>query len=193
MELAELLSRVTGILERLRIPYLVTGSVATIAYGEPRLTNDIDVAVRLLPTQVPALCEAFPEDEFYISREAAMDAVERHGQFNILHPASGLKVDLMVTDDSEFNQTRFGRARWLRITPDLRAAFASPEDVILKKLEYYREGGSDKHLRDIAGVIRITGADLDHRYLAAWAQRMGLAGLWRKALAAAEAGDSTRE
>lgn len=190
MELAELLNRVTSTLERLRIPYLVTGSVATIAYGEPRLTNDIDLVVRLLPAQIQPLCDAFPESEFYISAEVAMDAVEHQGQFNILHPASGLKIDVMIPDDSEFNHSRFRRLRQVPIAPGVRAAFASPEDVILKKLEYFREGGSDKHLRDIAGVLKITGAELDHRYVAAWADRLGLAGLWREALEAAAVGNN---
>ena len=136
MELAELLSHVTSSLDQLRIPYLVTGSMATIAYGEPRLTNDIDLVVRLLPRQVGSLCDAFPEDEFYVSRESAMDSVKMSGQFNILHPKSGLKIDVMVADDSDFNESRFGRARLLSVAPGVTAAFASPEDVILKKLEW---------------------------------------------------------
>ena len=181
MELAELLRRVTSTLDQLGIPYLVTGSVATIAYGEPRLTNDIDLVVRLLPQQVQPLCDAFPEDEFYISPDAAMDSVKRWGQFNILHPKSGLKIDIMVADDSEFNASRFERARFLSVAPDVIAAFASPEDVILKKLEYFRKGGSDKHLRDITGVLKIMGPELDHGYLTVWAQRLGLTNLWREA------------
>ena len=181
MELAELLRHVTSTLDQLGIPYLVTGSVATIAYGEPRLTNDIDLVVRLSPLQVQPLCDAFPGDEFYISPEAVMDSAKRWGQFNILHPTSGLKIDVMVADDSEFNTSRFGRARLLSVAPDVVVAFASPEDVILKKLEYFREGGSDKHLRDITGVLKIMGPELDHQYLTDWARRLGLTDLWQEA------------
>ena len=188
MELSELLRFVTGTLDRLGIPYLVTGSMATIAYGEPRLTNDIDLVVRLSPQQVLPLCEAFPEGRFYLSREAALEAAERCGQFNVLHPLSGLKIDLMVADDSEFNASRFGRVRLIALAPDVSASFASPEDVILKKLEYYREGGSDKHLRDIAGVIKVMGHDLDRHYLEAWARRLGLSRLWRKVSETADTG-----
>ena len=185
MELAELLCHVTSTLDQLEIPYLVTGSMATIAYGEPRLTNDIDLVVRLSPLQVDSLCDAFPGDEFYVSREAALDSARMWRQFNILHPKSGLKIDVMVADDSDFNASRFGRARLLSVAPDVTAAFASPEDVILKKLEYFREGGSEKHLRDITGVLKIMGSDLDHRYLAVWARRLGLSALWREVSAAA--------
>ena len=110
-----------------------------------------------------------------------MDSAKRWGQFNILHPTSGLKIDVMVADDSEFNASRFGRARLLSVAPDVVAAFASPEDVILKKLEYFRKGGSDKHLRDITGVLKIMGPELDHQYLTVWARRLGLTDLWREA------------
>jgi hypothetical protein len=178
MELADLLLRVTRTFEELNLPYLVTGSLATIAYGEPRLTIDIDVVVRLPGGAVDRLCSAFPEAEFYVSPDAVRDAVRRKSQFNILHPRSGLKVDVMVADDSDFNASRFSRSRTLAISASGEAVFASPEDVILKKLEYYREGGSDKHLRDIAGVLKIMGEELDLRYLDTWARRLGVDGLW---------------
>lgn len=86
----------------------------------------------------------------------------------------------MVADESAFNGSRFGRTRQLKVAPDLAVSFASPEDVILKKLEYYREGGSDKHLGDIAGVLRVMGSEIDHRYITEWALRLGLSQLWRQ-------------
>lgn len=178
MDLAELLNRVTRTFDRLGIPYLVTGSMATIAYGEPRLTNDIDLVVRLYPHHVSTLCEAFPEENFYVSRDAARECAEHGGQFNILHPASGLKVDVMVADDSDFNTSRFERGRALTVAPDVTATFASPEDVILKKLEYFKEGGSEKHLRDIAGVLKIMEPEINRSYIERWARRLGLADLW---------------
>jgi len=175
---AELLSRVTSLLTELRIPYLVTGSMATIAYGEPRLTIDIDIVVRLRTDQVDTLYSNLSDPELYVSRTHIHDAVSGHTQFNILHPTSGLKVDVMVADESDFNRSRFARARTLEIGGGATAVFASPEDVILKKLEYYRAGGSDKHLRDIAGVLRITGESLDFAYLERWAKTLGVPELW---------------
>jgi hypothetical protein len=154
--------------------------VATIAYGEPRFTNDIDLVVKLSPHQVRELCRAFPDNEFYVSLEAALDAVQRFSQFNILHPESGLKVDVMVADESAFNASRFGRSRSLPIDAGSNADFASPEDVILKKLEYYREGGSEKHLRDIAGVLKTQGSALDYQYLKIWVLRLGLSEIWNR-------------
>lgn len=182
MEQDELLHHAVRALESLGLRYLVTGSVATIYYGEPRFTNDIDIVVELPANRVDDLCAAFPAGEFYVSAEAARQAVERHGQFNVIHPASGLKVDLMVAAGDAFDRSRFARGRRLHLAPDSDASFASPEDVILKKLEYYRDGGSEKHLRDIAGVLRVSGEQVDRAYVAEWAKRLGLLDLWKELL-----------
>lgn len=96
MEQDDLLRVVVATLERLGIRYLVTGSIATIFYGEPRFTNDIDIVVDLDPRSTARLVEAFSPDDFYLSRESAQRAVARGSQFNLIHPSSGLKVDFMV-------------------------------------------------------------------------------------------------
>lgn len=178
MESSELLRHCVAALERLRLRYFVTGSVATIYYGEPRFTNDIDVVVALPLQRVLQFCHAFPPPEFYLSEEAVRDAVEHHGQFNIIHPTSGLKIDVMIPGDTPFNDSRFTRANRVKPSEDYDAWFAAAEDVILKKLEYYREGGSEKHLRDIAGVLKISGDRVDLSYIASWAARLGLESIW---------------
>lgn len=180
---AELLERLANTLEELRIPYLVTGSVATIAYGEPRFTNDIDIVVKLLPQQVDAFCSAFPSGEFYVSPEAVIDAIARHSQFNILYPKAGLKIDVMVAEDSDFNYSRFSRAKRLRVAPDREVSFASPEDVIIKKLAFYQDGGSEKHLRDIRGVLAVMDEKIDRSYIDRWVAKLGLAEVWSAVLA----------
>lgn len=105
----------------------------------------------------------------------------RHGtQFNIIHPGSGLKVDVMVPRPSDFNQSRFSRVRRVAAGDDWTATSSSPEDAVLKKLEYFREGGSEKHLRDIAGVIGTMRQELDFGYIEQWAARLGVADPWRQ-------------
>jgi hypothetical protein len=84
----------------------------------------------------------------------------------------------MVADDSDFNHSRFERARPLPTSPATTVNFASPEDVIIKKLEFFKEGGSDKHLRDIAGVLAVTGDQIDRRYIERWVRRLGLTDTW---------------
>jgi len=175
----ELLKHLVATLESHGIPYLITGSMATIAYGEPRLTNDVDVVVLLTPGQLPAFCGAFPEPEFYCSAEAAARAVRQHFQFNILHRESGLKADIIVAGDSEFDRSRLARGVRLLAGPGFEATFAAPEDVILKKLEYFREGGSEKHLRDIVGVLKVQGDRIDRAYLDRWIADLRLAAEWK--------------
>jgi hypothetical protein len=183
MEPSELLRHAVAALERLGVPYLVTGSVATIYYGEPRFTNDIDVVAQLGPHQVPLFCQAFPAPDYYVSEEAAREAIASGGQFNIIHPASGLKIDVMVPAPTPFNRSRFARVVRARPAPDLEANFASPEDVIIKKLEYYHAGGSDKHLRDIAGMLKVSGERIDRNYIATWCARLALGEVWASVLA----------
>ena len=109
MELFELLQKIVVIFEHLQIPYLVTGSVASMAYGEPRLTNDIDVVAGIEEQHVADLLKAFPADEFYISENMVREAIHYHGQFNIIHPASGLKVDVIIKQNTPFDSSRFKR------------------------------------------------------------------------------------
>jgi hypothetical protein len=185
---AELLRLLVEVLERLGLRYVVTGSVATIFYGEPRFTNDIDVVVELPRPSVHDFCVAFPEDGFYVSEEAALAAVEGLGQFNVIHPASGLKIDVIVAKGDDFDRGRLERARRVRPAADFEASFATPEDVIVRKLQYYAEGGSDKHLRDIAGVLKVCGDSVDLDYVTRWAANFGVAELWREVLVKVGAG-----
>jgi len=110
-------------------------------------------------------------------------AVQQNSQFNVIHPASGLKIDFIVSSDSLFDESRRVRRRELSVLDDRSVWFAAPEDVILKKLVYYQEGGSDKHLRDIAGVLRIQGSSLDRDYIQHWTKRFGVNDIWQEIVA----------
>jgi hypothetical protein len=178
MEQLDLLRHVAHVLEDMRLRYFVTGSTATIFYGEPRFTNDIDLVVDLPESRVAEFCRQFPQDDFYLSEEAARDAVKTKSQFNVIHPASGLKLDVIIPGSDAFNESRFARAHRLHAADDFSPYFASPEDAIIKKMQYYREGGSEKHLRDIAGVLKISRDRIDEAYIARWAAHFGLADLW---------------
>jgi hypothetical protein len=180
---SELLQKVAGVLESLELRYLVTGSMATIAYGEPRFTIDVDIVLDLPLAKVDAFCEAFPAPEYFCSPDAARHAVNQHFQFNIIHPASGLKVDVIIPADTEFNRSRMSRGVRIAGGEHFSVWFASAEDVIIKKLEYFREGGSEKHLRDIAGVLKVRGAQIDRDYITGWISRLDLTREWDTVLA----------
>jgi hypothetical protein len=143
----ELLEKIVAVLERLRIPYLVTGSVAAMAYGEPRLTNDIDIVAAIAERHIPGLITAFPAAEFYLSDEMVREAILHRSQFNIIHPASGLKVDIIIRRDTPFDASRFRRIRRIHPADTYEANFAAPEDVIIKKMEYYKAGGREAPAR----------------------------------------------
>ena len=167
-------------LEDLRVPYMVTGSVAAIAYGEPRLTNDMDVVLELAAESVDRLAAAFPAGRFYFPPHATVNAeIVRRGQFNVIHVESGSKVDFILRKDSEFSRTEFARRKSVPFTGELEAISATPEDIILSKLRFYEESRSEKHASDIRGMLRVSGDSLDLEYLEGWAARLGLSSAWR--------------
>lgn len=180
MTQAELLRYLVEVVEELEIPYMVGGSHAAMYYGEPRLTRDVDIIAVLALDRLPALLERFPPDQFYVDADGARDAVATSGQFNIIHPGSGLKIDVYVNPDTPYDRARLARRHKLPLAPGVDAYFARPEDVILYKLLYARDGG-DLHLRDVVGIVRVSGADLDERYLADWADRLGVRDTWERA------------
>jgi hypothetical protein len=182
MNQAELLRYLVDALEENRIDYMISGSQASMYYGEPRFTQDIDVVVEIALLQLPSLFGRFPLPEFYVSEEAARDAVATRGQFNIIHAASGLKIDIVVRKDTPYDRVEFERRERHPIVPGRDAYFARPEDVILYKMLYFREGGSERHLRDIAGMLRISGTEIDTAYVAEWSERLGLSDIWKSVL-----------
>lgn len=178
MEQHELLRHAARCFDKHGIRYFVTGAVAAIAYGEPRLTIDIDIVADLREDEIPKLKGCYPEGEFYFDEDSAKRAVSARSQFNIIHPESGLKIDVMISRGDEFDENRFRRARRLRLLEDTEVAFASPEDVILKKMAFYRDGGSEKHLRDIAGILKISAGGIDLAYIGEWAKKLDLEEIW---------------
>jgi len=182
MNIAELLLHACTHLERLGVPYTVTGSVSSAAYGEPRSTNGVDIVIDLTEDMIPDFCSGFADEAFYYSEDAIREAVRQRFQFNVLHTTGGYKINFILLGDSEFDQARMARARDVEYFPNRRLKFTSPEDVILKKLYFYNEGGSEKHLRDIAGVINIIGNDLDYLYISKWSKVENVTETWDKFL-----------
>lgn len=179
MDQTDLLSFVAAALERRGFTYAVTGSHASIAYGENRFTNDIDVVVDLAPDQLPSLLGEFPYDQFYVSEDGAKYAVLHGGQFNIIHQDSSQKVDVIVPRELDWPD-QFARRVRLPTDGNRDVWFVAAEDLILRKMHFYREGGSDKHLRDIGGIIKINGGRLDQTYISTWADRLGLTDIWEQ-------------
>ncbi len=181
MDQNDLLRYLVDVLERLGLRYAVTGSHASMIFGEPRFTHDIDVIVELTPATLRDFCQAFPEADFYVSDEGARTASIQGGMFNIIHPESGLKIDVIVPGD-EAGRQEIRRAVRALAFGGREVQFVSPEDLILNKMAYYREGGSEKHLRDITGVLKVSGDRVDRAYIADWAEKLGLTEIWQAIL-----------
>ncbi|HLP48877.1 MAG TPA: hypothetical protein VK186_00125 [Candidatus Deferrimicrobium sp.] len=177
MEPFELLIIISNVFEELKIPYFITGSIASITYGEPRFTNDIDMVADIRDWDIPGLVRSFPSDEYYIDADSIDQAIRLKSQFNIIHLSSGLKIDVMVKKKTVFDHSRFSRIKRLRLE-EKEVNFASPEDVILKKMEYYKMGSSEKHLRDITGILKIYKGEIDFEYLKNWISRFDLFEIW---------------
>jgi hypothetical protein len=182
VEQADLLRHVIDALEKLNINYILVGSLASTLYGNPRMTQDIDIVIDLKEEQVPVFCSTFPSSDFYLSESAVRDAVRTHFQFNVLHPASGNKIDFMLAQDDAWGHQQLANRQLISLLPDCKGYAARPEDVILGKLRYYHEGRSEKHLRDIAGIIKLQGTQLDHEYVVEWAERLGVKQWWEMIL-----------
>lgn len=178
MEQSELMRLIVQVLESLNIPYMITGSMASAYYGEPRFTRDIDVVAELKEDQVDEFVKFFPEDQFYCDKDMIKTEIKRRGQFNIIHSISGLKIDIILTKETPFSKTEFSRRKREPLFSDTEAHFAAPEDVIIKKMDFYRQGGSEKHLRDITGILKISGDIIDMDYITQWADRLGLHEIW---------------
>lgn len=167
----DLLVKVTDKLRQLKIPYMITGGIAVIFFGRPRLTHDFDLVVTIKPEQISGLVRAF-QDEFYISQEAVQNALHKQSMFNMVHFDSGIKVDFWIIQANEFDRKRFERRQKHRYRGK-EIYFSSPEDVILKKVLWFKESEIQKHLEDALGILEIQ-ENLDLNYLKIWADKLGI-------------------
>jgi len=167
-------------LEAMGAPYMVTGATAAILYGQPRLTNDLDVVLSLDASTRAALLRAFSESEFYVPPESvilAEQARTQRGHFNLIHLESGYKADIYLTGEDALHAWALPLRRRLRWNDAIEISVAPPEYVVLRKLEYFREGRSAKHPADIRAIREITG--VDETAMTPWLERLGLGSIWQ--------------
>lgn len=169
-------------LNQLGVPYMVTGAAAAIIYGEPRLTRDIDVVIALTPADAPRLAAAFADPAYYVTpvEVIAEESRRDRGQVNVVHIASALKADLYTAGTDPLHAWAMAR-REPRDVAGTAVSLAPPEYVILRKLEWYRDGRSSRHVDDIRAMLRISGARVNRESVEEWVSRLGLQGEWREA------------
>ena len=184
MQPLELLTVFIGPLEAGQVAYFVTGSIASIFYGEPRLTHDVDIVVHLSKSDLGKFSTLFPDEQFYCPPEEviAIEAARRpFGHFNLIHHGSGFKADIYPDGDDHLHQWAFSRRKRIELGAGSALWLAPPEYVIIRKLEYFREGGSEKHLEDIRKMLPQIEDGLDRAFLQAELETRGLSAYWERA------------
>jgi hypothetical protein len=169
----DLLGRITGALVAAGIPYMVTGSFASSHHGRPRATQDLDIVIAPTAEQLDRLVGSLPRPQYYVVRDAALEALRHEDQFNLIETESGWKVDFIIRKSRPFSRTEFDR----RVPADIhgsRVFVASAEDVLLAKLEWAKRGGSERQIEDAAGILLLWGAELDASYIRHWVTALGL-------------------
>jgi hypothetical protein len=172
----EVLLQVITAFDSCGLDYMITGSLAANVFGVPRTTNDADLVVSMKPAGLDAFLNALPQ-EFYRSREAAEDAVKRHSLFNLIHSEVGFKIDVIILKDRPFSLMEFSRRQSVMLE-GRKCWFASPEDVILSKLEWAKLGESERQVNDALNIARVQKEVLDLKYINHWASELGIVDLW---------------
>jgi hypothetical protein len=176
----ELLNRVVKALDAAGIQYMLTGSIASSFYGEPRATHDIDLVVNIRKEKVEQILQAFQPPNFYLDKDSILSAISNKSMFNLIDVNSGYKVDFWTLTDQPFDESRFSRKRIERFS-GLELAVSSPEDTILMKLRWSRlSGGSEKQFIDAMRVFEIKYHELDFGYLEHWVQELEVISLWER-------------
>jgi hypothetical protein len=175
---------VAKVLERMEIPYFVGGSLASSAHGVARATLDADIIARLEPQHAGRFAKELGP-EFYSDVDAIADAAARRSSFNVVHIATAFKVDVFVPRATAYADVEMERRQSQVIDEDTgeKLVFSTAEDTLLAKLLWYRQGSemSERQWRDVLGILRVAGRDLDGSYLSLWAGELGVADLLDRA------------
>ncbi len=170
--------------ESLGISYYIGGSVASSAHGIFRATLDVDLVADVKPRHVRLLVNRL-EADYYIDEDMLIEAIQRHASCNLIHLETMHKVDIFILKSTPYETEAFERRRKDLLDEEHEVEFflASPEDIILHKLDWYREGGevSDRQWTDVLGVLKVQQERIDMEYLRHWAAELDLRELLEKA------------
>ncbi len=183
-ELQDFFAHVVSVLERLRMPYMVVGGFAAITYGELRFTADVGIVVDMSLNHVDAFVAAFPTPDYYVSREAILDSLQRRSPFNVIQPSTGAKADLVPLPADLRTRAAFTRRQSIvyDAAANRAADFATPQDTLIAKLCAYQETGSERHLRDARGILVTQGDRLDLHGVHRLARVAGVETIWQALL-----------
>jgi len=177
--------KVTDVLEKLGTPYFIGGSLASTLYGMVRTTQDSDIVADMRSEHVRPFITAL-QNEFFVDELMIGESIQTKSNFNIIHRASMFKVDVFIPQPRPFLLSQLARAQVQKFAadPEVSARFASAEDTILSKLEWYRQRGevADLQWRDVLGVLRTKVGALDLEYLRMWGKELKVSDLLEQLL-----------
>jgi len=172
IEQKKFLEKLIFLLETAEVPYAVCGSLSSGLHGQPRATNDADIIIAPTQEQLEKLLKLL-ETGYYISPDAAFEAMNIRSMFNIIDNELGWKADLIFRQDNPYQLSKFNRRMRAKLM-GIDLWILSPEDVILSKLDWAKESGSEMQLRDVFGVIKVQWNKLDWGYLQHWAKELNI-------------------
>ncbi|MCK4999642.1 MAG: hypothetical protein KAS23_08905 [Anaerohalosphaera sp.] len=167
------LNRIVDALESAAIAYMLSGSMSSSFHGQPRATNDADIVIDPKKEQLLGFINSLGPD-YYVSKDAAMQALDNNSMFNVIEIESGSKADLIIRKNRPFSKQEFSR-RTTGTVMGIDVHITSPEDSILSKLEWSKDTSSQKQLDDVIGVLTVQWDRLDFDYLKKWAARLNIA------------------
>lgn len=177
-EQTQFLGTIIDLLRKSGIAHMLVGSLASAIHGEPRATYDVDLVIAPSADQLEAFLTA-AAPQFYVSPEAARDALARKSMFNVIDPSAGFKADLIIRGDGAFDAEEF-RRRMPGTVEQVQITVATAEDTILAKLSWGKDSGSQRQFRDALSVAVAQWGKLDMAYLDRWAHALDIVELWNQ-------------
>jgi hypothetical protein len=168
---------VMNALARSGIRFMLGGSLASAFHGIPRSTNDIDIVADIMEQHISPLVSELA-GAFYADSESMREALRLGRPFNVIHFATGDKIDIFPVAGNRHTQIEIERSKVQDVPVEegliVRCPVATAEDTVLAKLVWYRMGGeqSDRQWNDVRGIRSVQGPRLDHAYMQQWAREL---------------------
>lgn len=171
------------IIEAIPLNYMVSGSIASILYGKPRLTQDMDIVVVFSADKIDRFVASFPIENYYCPPPEAIKEALKHGDqglLNVIDQKTGFKIDIYPASDDPLITWGFENKKKVELIENEEVWVAPPEYVIVKKLEYFKEGSSQKHLEDIRGMLEVQDDRIDASLVKDWCNKRDLSNEWKQ-------------
>lgn len=180
----KLFQQISSLLDKLEIPYMLTGCCASNYYGRPRATVDIDFVIAANAAQIMQFLKLLPVSEYDYDEASALVAAQAGSAFTVINRCFEWKVDFVLHKPSAFDDERLRRRTQVEVE-GISLFFETAEDLLLSQLQWTKEGNSSRQIEDAAGILKVSGDELDRNYVQAWVDRLGLAAQWKAANKAA--------